>query len=663
MSLNLSDYHRLDFHRPESPLRGLDALVDRWHGYFHHRAGAVARLRSQTEQVEAHATSCSQLTDHDLANQLLQHRDTFRRNSRQTEAALPAALAAVREMARRKLGLHAYPVQIMGTLALHHGYLAEMQTGEGKTLTAGLAAVLAGWTGRPCHVITVNDYLVERDANWLAPLYRACGVREGFVTAGMSPEQRRHAYARDVTYTTSKELLADFLRDRLRLPHPAQPERRLVQQLRQIKSKTADPLVLRGLHTAIVDEADSVLIDEAVTPLIISSPRPNDLLREACSTAARLVADWQLNVHYTVNPRYREIELTREGAGKLNESCSSFPGLWQAPRRRLELITQALVAREFYQEGKQYLIQNNKVVIVDEFTGRPMPQRTWQQGLHQTIEALAGVPLTDPSETIGRLSFQRFFRCFHRLSGMTGTASESTREFWQVYRLPVIRIPTHRPCIRQLLPDRTFTTQQQKWAAVVDEIQHIHATGRPILIGTRSVAASEHLASLLSNRGLAFSLLNATRLAEEAGIIAGAGEKGQITIATNMAGRGTDIKLGPGVPELGGLHVIATERHESRRVDRQLLGRAGRQGDPGSGQAFISLEDDLLQKHLPPKPRRFLHWQHQASIPASARLASKAMNLAQHRAQKLASRQRRKVLHTDTWLEDSLAFAGLDLIS
>jgi preprotein translocase subunit SecA len=605
--------------------------------------------------VEAHAKSCSQLNDHDLSLQLLQHRDIFRRNRKETTDTLPTALAAIREMARRKLGLHAYPVQVMGTLALHHGYLAEMQTGEGKTLTAGLAAVLAGWTGRPCHIITVNDYLVERDANWLAPLYRACGVREGFVTAGMSPEQRRNAYARDVTYTTSKELLADFLRDRLRLPSPTQPERRLVQQLRQLKTKPNDGLILRGLHTAIVDEADSVLIDEAVTPLIISSPRPNELLREACLTATNLITSWQRNVHYTVNPRYREIELTPEGSSKLQESCAGFQGLWQAPARRLELIRQALVAREFYQEGKQYLLQNNKVVIVDEFTGRPMPQRTWQQGLHQTIEAQAGVPLTDPSETIGRLSFQRFFRCFHRLSGMTGTASESTREFWHVYRLPVIRIPTHRPCIRQLLPDRAFTTEDQKWAALVAEIQRIHATGRPILVGTRSVAASEHLATLLSRQGLAFSLLNATRLAEEAGIIAGAGEKGQITIATNMAGRGTDIKLGPGVHDLGGLHVIATERHESRRVDRQLLGRAGRQGDPGSGQIFLSLEDDLLRKHLPNRYRKML--------PASASLISQAMNLAQRRAQKLAAKQRRKVLQTDTWLEDSLAFAGLDLIS
>ncbi|MCL4179341.1 MAG: hypothetical protein KJ072_16560 [Verrucomicrobia bacterium] len=660
MNPAISDYRALDFRRPKPLPKGLDAFVNRWIGLHRRRPGQLKSLAAEAERIDDQAREFADCSDHALAQRLLAMRDALRRKTFDPDTEVAGPLAAIREMAERKLGLRPFPVQLMGALALHRGFLVEMATGEGKTLTAGLAAVLAGWTGRPCHIITVNDYLVERDANWLAPLYHACGVRVGFVTGPMSPEQRQQAYSREVTYATSKEVLADFLRDRLRMGNLPSVTRRLVRQLLHPPAGRAEGLVLRGLHTAIVDEADSVLIDEAVTPLIISSAHPNNSLREACTLAQTLVADWMKEVDYRVNPRYREVELTDKGRHQLETACHQFPGLWRGPDRRRELVTQALVAREFYLPDKQYIIQEGKIVIVDEFTGRPMPQRTWSQGLHQAIEAKAGVPVTDPTETIARLSFQRFFRCYHRLSGMTGTAREAAGEFWHVYRLPVVSIPTNRPCIRQHPPQRVFPTEAAKWEAVVAEIERLHATGRPILVGTRSVRASERLAAMLTIRGLSFQLLNATRLAEEALIVACAGERGRITIATNMAGRGTDIKLGEDVPDLGGLHVLATERHESGRVDRQLFGRAARQGDPGSAQAFVSVEDELITRHLPASIRPWLRVWARRGGPGAETAAAWAFNRAQARAQALAFRQRQAVLRGDTWLDESLAFAGLE---
>lgn len=660
MNRPISDHRTLDFRRPQPLPRGLDALVNRGIGWYRRRPSQRRSLAAQADAIDRLSHEYHALSDHDLAQRLLARREIFRRGGHRDDAVRMEALAAIRETAERKLGLRPFPVQLMGALALDGGFLVEMATGEGKTLTAGLAAVLAGWTGRPCHIITVNDYLVERDANWLTPLYHACGVRVGFVTGSMPPEQRRHAYDCDVTYATSKEVLADFLRDRLRLGKLPHPTRRLIRRLGQPDHSRTGELVMRGLHSAIVDEADSVLIDEAVTPLIISSSHPNDSLREACTIAQAIVADWQRNAEYRVNLRYHEVELTPRGLQRLDHDCEPLPGLWRGPERRRELITQALVAREFYLPDKQYIVQDGKILIVDEFTGRPMPQRTWSQGLHQAIEAKAGVAITDPTETIARLSFQRFFRCYHRLSGMTGTAREATTEFWHVYRLPVVGIPTNRPCIRQHWPQRLFLTENEKWNAVVTEIAWLHATGRPLLIGTRSVRASEQLAQRLTAQQLPFQLLNATRLAEEAAIVACAGEPGRITIATNMAGRGTDIKLGHGVAAVGGLHVLATERHESGRVDRQLFGRSARQGDPGSAQAFVSLQDELVVRHLPRPLRLGLEGLARRDAPGAARIAAQAFHLAQTRAQALAFRQRQAVLRADTWLDESLAFAGLE---
>lgn len=656
------DYRRGEYRVPPRPLTGLDAQVNRFIGTYRRRGGILTCLKADAEAVVRLEREWVELSDAVLQRRLLEFREHFRRGGKRTEAVVLSALAAIREAADRHLGLRPFPVQLMGALALQRGYLAEMATGEGKTLTAGLAAILSGWTRRPCHVVTVNDYLVERDAHWLEPLYHFCGIRVGTVTAASAPAERFKGYGCDVTYVTSKELLADFLRDRLRLGRLQDPSRRLIRRMLQPQTAGQDGLVLRGLHTAIVDEADSVLIDEAVTPLIISASHENESLREAARLAQRVIKIMEPETDYRRNARYKEIELTPQGLDKLVEQAEHLPGLWRGPDRRLELVVQALVAREFFHLDKQYIIENDKVVIVDEFTGRPMPQRTWQAGMHQAVEAKEGLPISDPAETVARLSFQRFFRCFHKLSGMTGTAREAAGELWQIYNLPVISIPSNRPCIREQWPNRFFQTEAEKWEAIAAEVERLHATGRPLLIGTRSVQASERLWRELATRGLEAKVLNATRLKEEAETIAVAGEQGRITIATNMAGRGTDIKLGRGVSGLGGLHVIASEWHESSRVDRQLFGRSGRQGDPGSAQVFGSLEDELVQRYLVKPARQSVEQGWRRRLPGRQRLAKFGFKMAQAKAQAQAFKQRQNVLRSDLWLEQALSFAGGDVI-
>jgi preprotein translocase subunit SecA len=439
------------------------------------------------------------------------------------------------------------------------------------------------------------------------------------------------------------------------------PTRRLIRKLLHHGPNRPENLVLRGLHTAIVDEADSVLIDEAVTPLIISTPRKNEVLRNVVNVAQEIVSNLKRDADYSVNTRYREIEINESGQQKIQLGCSALEGIWQGSFRRNELIKQALIAREFYIRDKQYVIEAGKLMIVDESTGRRMPQRTWRQGIHQAVEAKEGLEVTDPTEVVARLSFQRFFRFYTRLSGMTGTAREAADEFWSIYKLPVVAIPPNRPCIRQHLPDQVFATANGKWSAIVAEIERVHATRQPILVGTRNVAASEELAHQLRARGLEVTVLNAIRHQDEAVIVAAAGHAGRITIATNMAGRGTDIRLDRGVAELGGLRVIATERHDSGRVDRQLFGRSARQGEPGVAQGFISLDDELFQRFLPTVVRNKIQQSLKSNLPSARVLAIGALRLAQHTAQRAAFKQRSTVLRLDDWMQETLSFAGSEI--
>ncbi len=669
------DYRRVAVVKPPKIPSGADAVAHRVLGRWRMRATALAELREEAAAIDGQSSRYADFSDEELARRLRE----VAAGMRKREALRPRdwrieAFAAVREAAERRTGLRPFVVQLMGALALDGGCLAEMATGEGKSLTAAVAAVVAAWRGRPCHVVTVNDYLAERDARRFASLYEFCGLTVGHVTAPMTPEERRAGYAADITYTTSKEVVADFLRDRLRLGSIVQPQRRLLRQLLDSRSGGTADLIMRGLGTAIVDEADSVLIDEAVTPLIICRPQANDSMREAAVLAAELAGGLRQDVHYRVDWQHREVELLPEAAAELDRITDKLPRFWSGLARRRELVTQAVTARELYLRDRHYVVQEGKVVIVDEFTGRLMPQRTWREGLHQAIEAKEKIAVTTPTEILARLSFQRFFRSYPRLSGMTGTARESADEFWRIYGLPVVTIPTNRPCIRERWPDKFFGDAASKWEAVVAEIAEVQARGRPVLVGTRSVAASEELARALGRRGLDCQVLNAVRHAEEADVVSRAGEVGRVTIATNLAGRGTDILLGAGVAALGGLHVIATEPNESFRLDRQLFGRAGRQGNPGSARRFVSLEDDVICRFVP----AVIRWrvarrviavstrddeeqrERSATSPRNSKSAQIVVGYAQSAAQWLAARQRAGVLRHDTWLDESLSFAGPD---
>jgi preprotein translocase subunit SecA len=651
MKVPSEDYHRLHVRALKPPPRGLDALAYHGVGLAGRIGGRRKKLEALTDLVQSHAKAMETLSDRHLREQLERYRTAYLRGRGDREGQIDKALAAICEAAFRTIGLRPYPVQILGALTLEHNCLAEMATGEGKTLTASLAAVLAGWTGMPCHVLTVNDYLAKRDANWFKPLYQFCGLHAACVTEEMDPDLRRVQYEQPIVYTTSKELLADFLRDRLRLQRVADPQRRLIRHLLKPAASAREGLVLRGLHTAIVDEADSLLIDEAVTPLIIAQPRENPLLKEAVTAAGELIHDLKVDEHYTVDMRYRELKLTDEGMDAVALRTDKLPPVWRGPIRSRELVEQALTARDLFLRDTHYVLRHEKVQIVDEFTGRIMANRSWSEGLHQAVEAKENLEITEPNETVARMSFQRFFRLFPRLAGMTGTAAEARKPLWHIYGLPIVRIPTHRPVQRTVLPERIFPERLEKWEAVADEVARLHAENRPVLIGTRSVRFSEELAAELALRGLQHNLLNAVRHEEEARIVAEAGLPGKITIATNMAGRGTDIKLGHGVAEAGGLHVIATERHESGRIDRQLFGRCARQGDPGSVQVFVSLDDELFRRFLPETIRKGL-----ANNPNRTAVLS-SLNAAQKSAERQAFRRLGSVLATDNWLDESLSFA------
>ena len=590
-------------------------------------------------------------------------RDRFRRGGA-TDEVLERAYALVREVARRQTGMSIFRVQVAGALALQAGCIAEMATGEGKTLSATLPATIEGWRGKGCHVVTHNDYLATRDADWMGKVYRFCGLRVAAVEQGMKPPDRREAYQADITYCTNKEVTADFLRDRLALGRLQGLPSALMAKIAEGAGSGTDRLVQRGLHFAIVDEADSILIDEAVTPLIISGEAPNleqvEAFQQAAHLAAQLVPSGR-DPEFRVNRRYREVDLTDAGKDRLEELAGDLGGVWAGARRREELVTQALTAREFYLRDKQYIVdEEEKVVIVDEFTGRLMPDREWRDGLHQAVSAKEEVEVQPPKDTYARVSFQRFFRLYRKLAGMTGTAAEAWREFWQIYHAPVVTIPTNRPCIRKVLPDRVYATEEAKWKGIVEEIRRLHETGRPILVGTRSVGASERVSQLLTDLGLEHQVLNAVRHREEAQVTAAAGQPGKITVATNMAGRGTDIRLGAGVAKLGGLHVLATERHEAGRIDRQLFGRSARQGDPGSAQAVVSLEDELVRRHAPHLAASLRRRHGRTDREVSGRLSRHLFNSAQRRAERLSLAQRKGVLRADDWLDEYLGFAGAE---
>ena len=637
---------------------GLDAWVDRAQGWLKRRPHQVQPLWAQ---ALASAEQCSAYADMDdaaLQQALVGARESLRRDPIHAKGQLIHALALVGQVAWRVKGMQPYPVQFMGALAMHHGWLAEMATGEGKTLTVALAAVLAGWSGRPCHVITANDYLAERDATSMQRLYDACGISLASVYEAVEAQDRPRLYAADVVYVTPKELLADHLRDQL-AAGTGRDEQWLDFQ-RWMGHPSATPqeptLLVRGLHTAIMDEADSVLIDEAVTPLILSARRPSRGLSESVVLLAQLAPTLVAGQDYESITRTRSVHLRAGAIAALDQLAPQLPPVWRPAPRREELLRQALQVHCFFRVGHQYLVQEGEIVLLDEFTGRMTPGRTLTAGLHQAVEAKEGLTITDPNESMSQMSFQAFFRGFKRLSGSSGTVWEAVDELWRVYRMRVARIPTHRPRLTINLPAHLMVAAEEKWAAVAQEVMAVQRTARAVLVGVRSVESSETLARLLTEKQVPASVLNAVHHEEEAFIVAQAGLPGRVTIATNMAGRGTDIQLDPVVEKNGGLHVIIAEVNESTRIDRQLAGRCGRQGDPGSVSVYLCLADNLAVRFLPTLARRTLVW-FKAHWPKVLPVLSRhAFVWAQRRSERDAFERRFAVLRNDDWLASALPF-------
>lgn len=533
----------------------------------------LKKFEKLATKVESLGDEYEKLSDEQLQAKTPEFRKRLE-NGETLDDILPEAFATAREGAKRVLGLYPFRVQIIGGIALHYGNIAEMMTGEGKTLTATLPVYLNALTGKGVHVVTVNEYLSSRDESEMGQLYKWLGLSVGLNLNSMSADEKRDAYNCDVTYSTNSELGFDYLRDNM-----------VVYK---------DQMVQRPLNYAIIDEVDSILIDEARTPLIISGGRfnSNNLYIDADRVVKRLKEDED----YTIDLKTKNVSLTAEGSKKV-EKILNVKNLYDLDNTALvHHLNQALKANYGFKKDIDYVVENDAVVIVDQFTGRLMHGRQYSEGLHQAIEAKEGVTINTETKTMATITFQNLFRMYNKLAGMTGTAKTEEEEFRNIYNMYVICIPTNKPVIREDLADLVYSNKPGKYKAIIKCIKEVHEKGQPILIGTISVEANEELSKLLKKNNLPHEVLNAKNHEREAEIIAHAGEKGAITLATNMAGRGTDIKLGAGVRELGGLYVIGTERHESRRIDNQLRGRAGRQGDPGTSQFFVSFDDDLMRR-------------------------------------------------------------------
>ena len=543
----------------------------------------LRRINKIANKVESYAKQMSELTDEQLQAKTDEFRERYKKGE-SLDHMLPEAFAVSREGAKRVLGLYPFHVQIMGGIVLHEGNIAEMRTGEGKTLTATMPVYLNAISGKGVHVITANEYLSKRDATEMGQLYNWLGCSVGINNSEMSPDQKREAYKADIMYSTNSEIGFDYLRDNMAVYKEDQ--------------------VQRGLNYALVDEVDSILIDEARTPLIISGPGTGT--SKLYKQTDRFVKQLKKDVDYKIDLESKTVSLTDEGIKKA-EKYFNLKNLYDPENTALtHHLDQALRADYIMLLDKDYVVQDGEVLIVDSFTGRVMEGRRFSDGLHQAIEAKEGVEIQEENKTMANITYQNLFRMYNKLAGMTGTAKTEQEEFREIYNMETITIPTNRPVQRKDEPDLLYPTLQSKFAAVVDRIKKLHAKGQPILVGTVAVETSEYLSQLLDKENIPHVVLNAKNHAKEAEIVKNAGQKGAVTIATNMAGRGTDIKLGPGVREIGGLAVIGTERHESRRIDNQLRGRSGRQGDPGLSQFYLSLEDDLMKRFGGDRIKAFL---------------------------------------------------------
>jgi preprotein translocase subunit SecA len=626
----------------------------------------LARGALMVPAIRAIEEQCDSLSDGEIKQRAAKLRGRAR-GGEKLDQLLPEVFGLVCIAAKRTVGMRPFDVQLAAGAVMQSGALAELVTGEGKTLTACLPVSLNALTGKGVHVTTVNDYLAKRDAEWIGPVYEMLGLSVGVLQMQMPEPQRKAAYQCDITYGMASEFGFDFLRDRMKLRGGMGGAPPFWNAWGDGPVAALDPRIQRDLNFAMVDEADSVFIDEARTPLIIASPtRP--ATPEECVVyywADKLARDFRRDVDFTYDPKKDKIELTEGGKQRIRWSNPPGGEHSHAMDKLHEHVERACHAHYRFVRDQHYMIakdpkdQKDKIVIVDEYTGRPMPDRHWREGLHQAVEAKEGTPIHLASDHAAKITFQSYFKLYKKLAGMSGTAVQNFWELRRVYKLWTVCVPTNRPVIREHWPDRVFGTQEEKYKAVVTEVQRLQLAGRPVLIGTRSVEVSEVLSEKLKAAGIHHQVLNARQNQEEAQIVAEAGKRGKVTIATNMAGRGTDIKLGPTVAAAGGLHVLGTERHDAKRVDRQLIGRAGRQGDPGSGQFFVSLEDELLEA-LGPKRQEALRSTGQAGGEGDQGTYAPLFEKAQKKMEKKHFRQRLDLMYAEKQRMETLEDLGAD---
>ncbi|MBS0211102.1 MAG: preprotein translocase subunit SecA [Planctomycetes bacterium] len=621
----------------------------------------LRRAESRLPRIAAREAELATAADHELRRRSLAL--GYRARCREPlDALLEEAFALVRESARRTRQMRHFDVQLLGGMAMCQRSIAEMQTGEGKTLTATLPLYLYALSGQGALLATVNDYLARRDAEWMRPIYELLGLTVGVIETEMGPRERQAAYACDITYGTAKEFGFDFLRDRLLLRHRAEQGVNLLDTLRGIsRHRGHEQPVQREPHFMLVDEADSVLLDDAVTPLVIAVP-PGEGQQATIATyqwAAQAAERFAEETHYVYDARRQHVELTQAGRRLARQLPRPVAVGNQGMLTLYEFIERAIRVRRDFIRDRHFVVRDGAIEIVDEFTGRIAAGRQWRDGIHQAVEAQAGVRVTVATGQAARITLQEFFLRYPHLAGMTGTASGSEREMRRVFHLHVAPIPTNHPPIRAEWPQAVFGTSDVRWQAVVAETAALHAQGRPVLIGTRSIDKSELVSELLRAAGIAHTVLNARNIANEAEIVAAAGQRGAVTVATNMAGRGTDIRLGPGVAELGGIHVICTEMHDSARIDRQLIGRCGRQGDPGSFRQLMALDDELLTTGLPAQRAELLR--EMGAISGGLRDDQAVwFSRAQQAIERRRYRQRRVLMYVDRERAAAQRELGLD---
>ena len=622
--------------------KGFDSFVYQLYGRVRSSKRQLKKLETEANQISALIGQILLSGSDELNQELASLRMAIRRDPLTAKGRLLDCVALICILVQKSLGLQPYKEQIMGVLAIHRGYLAELATGEGKTLTVGMASVLLGWSGKPCHILTANDYLAQRDAEEMAPLFEHAQLTVSACVETQTTEVRRENYQSSVVYVTPKTLLADILKDLL---HKRQ-------------SGKNDGLICleKGIHSAIVDEADSMLIDESTTPLIISAPKPIPGLHQAVTWASKTSSNFRQSIDFTLDHRRKSVTLLVDAETMISKSSNKPPVGWQSPERVIDLLTQALKVRWFFQKGVHYVVEHEKVVLIDEFTGRLTPERSLSGGLHQAIETKEGVPLTDPNFPLIQMTFQNFFRLFPKLACTTGTAKESFTEFWHVYDTPVLQIPRHRK--RKVIEEQPIVckSRQQKVLAVANLTKKLQQEGKAVLVGVKTVSDSVMVSEIFDELNIPHNVLNAINHDNEAQLIEKAGTSGSVTVATNMAGRGVDIKLDQATLSKGGLHVIVSEPNESSRIDRQLTGRCGRQGDPGRVLKLMSLDDALFRNQMGVFEMMILSTVLRMFPKFEGIIMKSIVRLCQNRFEKNSFKQRLKLLDNEDWLHRALPF-------